>query len=94
MITARGFLDTEFFHAAIEGLAAEAELARRLRHDVAVLGERPLDSGAVERAARPSVPGSDGRQVQRRRVDGAVVDEQARARCRTFRSSRTFPGQV
>ena len=37
-LAARGLLDTEFFHAAIEGLAAHAELARRLRHDVAVLG--------------------------------------------------------
>ena len=47
-LTGRGFLDTEFFHAAIEGLAAHAELARGLGHDVAVFGEHAFDGGPVE----------------------------------------------
>jgi hypothetical protein len=48
LLAARGFLDTEFFHAAIEGLPAHAELARRLRDDLFVLGEYTHDGRAVE----------------------------------------------
>src|SRR5262245_13625494 len=35
-LATRGLLDTEFFHAPIEGLAADAELTCRLRHHVTV----------------------------------------------------------
>ena len=44
----RRLLDTEFFHAAIEGLAADTKLSRSLRHDLAVLGEHTFDGGTVE----------------------------------------------
>ena len=44
----RRFLDTEFFHAAIEGLTADPELAGSLRHDVAVVGEHAFDRGPIE----------------------------------------------
>src|SRR6187399_701502 len=47
-LSGRGFLDTEFFHSAIEGLAAHAELACRVGHDVAVLGEHAFDGSPVE----------------------------------------------
>src|SRR6187455_1039967 len=47
-LSGRGFLDTEFFHSAIEGLPAHAELACRMGHDVTVLGEHAIDGGPIE----------------------------------------------
>ena len=58
-LAGRGFLDTEFFHSAIEGLPAHAELARRVGHDVAVFGEHALDGGPIEHrfiGARAATP--------------------------------------
>src|SRR5678816_1537874 len=47
-LSGRGFLDTEFFHSAIEGLPAHAELACRMGHDVTVLGEHAFDGRPIE----------------------------------------------
>src|SRR5689334_25204242 len=77
-LAARGFLDTEFFHAAIEGLAADAELARGLRHDLSVFGEHALDGGAVEHRLVRARRQHRG-QVQRRGRDGLLAREQRRA---------------
>jgi hypothetical protein len=73
--TARGLLDTEFFHAPIEGLAADAELARGLRHDLAVLAEHAFDRGAVEHRL-VGARRQHGRQVQRRRIDRLLAGQQ------------------
>src|SRR6188474_2830305 len=47
-LSGRGFLDTEFFHSAIEGLAAHTELACRMGDDVTVLGEHAFDGRPIE----------------------------------------------
>src|SRR6188508_1854319 len=47
-LSGRGFLDTEFFHSAIEGGAAHAELACRMGHVVTVLGYHAFDGGSIE----------------------------------------------